>query len=210
MFQAERWATAFVELCGKDLDEAVGAFNAFVSCATHVRSHLSGNNEALRFETFLRKGLEETGLDSGSMAGQTDLSHGVPLANRGTELALRFMILLIKKDYFKHRQLLLTEIEKAADRMKGILRVTLESVLPVEEELEDKIKAELIRRTHAREIVVNRRIVPELIAGYRVYMGAELVDTSLQGLIWKMAAGLGVPVDSRTDGDFIDSVWESV
>jgi hypothetical protein len=210
MFQAERWARAFTELCGKDLDEGVEAFNVFVSCTTHIRSRFSGTSEALRFEAFLRQSLKETGFDPGILSGQADLSGGARLENRGTELALRFIVFLVRKDHFKYRQLLLKEIEKAADRMKGILRVVLESVLPVDKELEARIKAELIKRTGAREIVIYGRIVPELIAGYRIYIGTELVDTSLQGSLRRMAAGLGVSVISKTDDDLIDAVWESV
>jgi F-type H+-transporting ATPase subunit delta len=209
MFQAERWATAFTELCGKDLDEGMEAFNTFVSSTAGVRSHFSGNYESLRFEALLREALRKTGFDPGILAGKTDLSRWARLENRGTELALRFIVLLVRKDYFKYRLAVLKEIEKAADRMKGILRVILESAAPIEAELEEKLKAELMRKTGAQKIVVYKRIVPELIAGYRVYIGTELLDTSLQGSMRKMAVGLGVPVSGRTDGDFIDSMWES-
>jgi hypothetical protein len=214
MFQADRWAAAFTELCGEDIDEGVEAINTFVSCTAQIRSRFGGSANASRFEALLRKALAETGFDSGLLTGRMDVAGPSRPANRGTELALRFIVFLVKKDHFKYRLALLEEIEKASDRMKGVLRITLESVAPVDKKLEEKIKAELIRRTGAREVVLGKRIVRELIAGYRLYIGTELVDTSLQGLMRKMAVDLGVPISRNTDNDndddLIDSVWESV
>jgi F0F1-type ATP synthase delta subunit len=209
MFLPDRWATVFTELCGKDLDEGVAAFTAFVSCTARFRNRMGGTNKALRFEAFLRQALTEAGFDSLARAAKADLSRD-SLENRGTELALRFIVFLVKKDYFKYRQSLLAGIERAADRMKGIFRVTLESAAPVDGDLEDRIKAELIKKTGAREIVINRRVVPELIAGYRVYIGAELLDTSFRGLLRKKAVKLGVSVNSSAAADPVDFVWEIV
>jgi hypothetical protein len=210
MFLPDRWAAAFTELCGKDLDEGIAAFNAFVVCTSRLKNRVGGSSKALRFEMLLRKALKEAGFDSAALSGKTVLGRDSRLENRGTELALRFVVFLVKKDYFRYRQALLAEIEKAADRVKGIVRVTLESAAPVDDELEDRIKAELTRKTGAREIVVDKRVIPELIAGYRVYIGTELLDTGFQGLLRKMAVKLGVPVNGKAAGDPVDSVWEIV
>jgi F0F1-type ATP synthase delta subunit len=210
MFLPDHWATAFTELCGRDLDEGVAAFNAFVTCTARLKNRIGGSNKALRFEMLLRQALKEAGFNSTPLSAKMNLSRDSRLENRGTELALRFVVLLVKKDCFKYYQALLAGIERAADRMKGIVRVTLESVAPVDNELEDRIKAELTRRTGAREIVIDKRVVPELIAGYRVYIGTELLDTSFQGLLRKTAARLGVSVNGKAAGDPVDSVWEIV
>jgi F0F1-type ATP synthase delta subunit len=208
MFLPEHWASAFTELCGKDLDEGVAAFTAFVSGTARFKNRMGGTNKALRFEAFLRQALKETGFDSIALSAKTDLGRDSRLEHRGVELALRFIVFLVKKDYFKHRQVLLAEIEKAADRIKGTVRVTLESAVPVDDELENKVKAELIQTTGARKIVINKRLVPELVAGYRVYVGTELLDTSFQGLLCKMAVKFGIPVNSKVADDSVDSVWE--
>jgi hypothetical protein len=176
MFLPDRWARAFTELCGKDLDEGIAAFKAFVTCIAPLRSRIAGSNKALRFEALLRQGLKEAGFDSMPLSVKTNPGRDSRLENRGTELALRFAVFLVKKDCLKYHQALLAEIERAADRMRGIVRVTLESATPVNDELEDRIKAELTRRTGARGIVIDKRVVPELIAGYRVYIGTELLD----------------------------------
>jgi F0F1-type ATP synthase delta subunit len=211
VFHPERWAAAFTELCGeKDLDEGIAAFNAFVACTARFKNLPGGSNTARRFEALLRKALKEAGFNSADLSAKIDLGRDSRLENRGTELALRFIVFLVKKDYFRYRQVLLAKIEKAADWARGIARVTLESAAPVDDELEDKIRTELTRRTGARDIVIDRRIVPELIAGYRVYIGTDLLDTSFQGLLRKMAVGLGVPVNGKTAGDPVDSVWEIV
>jgi F0F1-type ATP synthase delta subunit len=211
MFLPERWAAAFMELCGeKDLDEGISAFNTFVACTARLRNYPRGSNAARRFEALLRKALKDAGFNSADLSGKIDLSRDSPLENRGTELALRFIVFLIKKDYFRYRRFLLAEIEKAVDWTKGIAHVTLESAAPVDDELEGRIKTALMRRTGAGDIVIDRRIVPELIAGYRVYIGTDLLDTSFQGLLRKMAKGLGVPVNGKITGDPVDSVWEIV
>lgn len=208
MFLPERWAVAFTELCGEDLEEGVEAFRVFVSCTARLKGRLDGNSKALRFEALLRKSLKEAGFDSAALSGKAILGRNSRLENRGTELALRFIIFLLKKSYFRYRQILLAEIERAADRMRGRVRVVLESAAPVDSALEDKVMAGLLRRTGAREIVLDRRVIPGLIAGYRVYLGAELLDTSVQGLMRKMALNLGVPMGGEIAGDPIDSLWE--
>ncbi|MDR1353243.1 MAG: F0F1 ATP synthase subunit delta [Treponema sp.] len=213
MFLPDRWAVAFTELCGGNLEEGIEAFRAFVSCTAQLKSRLEGNCKSRRFEALLRKALKEAGFDSGALSGNAVLSRDFRLENRGTELALRFVVFLMRKNYFRYREVLLAEIEKAADRMRGTVRVVLESAVPADSALEEKIKAELVQRTCAREIVLDKRVVPELIAGYRVYIGAELLDTSFQGLMRKMALGLGVPADGNIAEDpidSIDSVWEIV
>jgi F0F1-type ATP synthase delta subunit len=210
MFRPDRWAAAFTELCGEDLDEGITAFKAFVACISRLRSRVGGSNRALRFEALLRQSLKETGFDSMALSGKAVLSRDSRFENRGTELALRFVVFLVRKDYFKYHQALLVEIEKAANWVRGITRVILESAVPVGDELEDRIKAELLKKTGARKIVIDKRVVPELIAGYRVYIGTELLDTSFQELLRKMAVKLGVPVNNMAAGDPVDSVWEIV
>ena len=215
MFLPDRWARAFTELCGEDLDEGIAAFKAFMACIAPLKNRIGGSNKALRFEALLRQGLREAGFDSMPLSAKTDLGRksrlrDSRLKNRGTELALRFAVFLVRKDCLKYHQALLTEIERAADRMRGIVRVTLESAAPVNDELEDRIRAELTRRVGARGIVIDKRVVPELIAGYRVYIGTELLDTSFQGLLRKIAVKLGVPVSGKAAGDPVDSVWEIV
>jgi F0F1-type ATP synthase delta subunit len=210
MFRPDRWAAAFTELCGEDLDEGIAAFKVFVACISGLKSRIGGSNRALRFEAFLRQALKEAGFDSMALSGKAVLSRDSRFENRGTELALRFVVFLVRKDCFKYHQALLSEIEKAADWTRGIIRATLESAMPVDDELEDRIKAELLKKTGAQKIVINKRIVPELIAGYRVYIGTELLDTSFQELLRKMAIKFGVPVNCMTAGDPVDSVWEIV
>ncbi|MDR1411365.1 MAG: F0F1 ATP synthase subunit delta [Spirochaetaceae bacterium] len=210
MFLPDRWAVAFTELCGESLEEGVEAFRVFISCTARLKGRLEGTNKARRFEVLLRGALKEAGFDSGALSAKADLSRNSRLENRGKELALRFAVFLMKKNYFKYRQVLLAEIEKAADRMRGVVRVVLESAAPADSAMEEKIKAELARRTCAREIILERRVMPELIAGYRVYIGAELLDTSFQGLMHKMALGLGVPSSGEIAADPIDSMWEIV
>jgi F-type H+-transporting ATPase subunit delta len=199
MFQAEHWAVAFTELCGRDIDEGLEAIRSFVACAAEIKGRFSGTAAGARFERELRKAMGEAGFGP---------------ANRGTELAVRLLVCLIRKDYFKYHLALLNEIEKAVDRIKGILQVKVETVKPLDQDLEEKIKAELKKQTGVREIILNTRIVPGLIAGYRIFIGFELLDTSIRKRLRKLGAELGLSSQSGGDmipeDDLMQAVWESV
>jgi hypothetical protein len=185
MFQADRWAVAFTELCGKDLDEGLEAARVFIACAEGIRGRVSGTPTAVRVETMLRGAVKQAGFGPD---------------NRGVELAVRFLAYLIRKDYFKHRQILLNEIERAANRMKGITRVKVETPGPLTADFKEKLITALKSRTGAREIILESRIVPELIAGYRVFIGSNLLDTSLREQMRNLGSDLGLPRHDGADG----------
>jgi F0F1-type ATP synthase delta subunit len=206
VFRSDRWVAAFTDLCGEDLEEGIEAFKAFTACISRFRNHVGGSGKALRFEAFFRQALKEAGFDSAALSRKVVLSRGFRFENRGTELALRFVIFLMRKDYFKYHEALLAGIEKAADSIRGVVRAAVESAVPVDDELEEKIKAELLKKTGARKIVIDKRVVPDLIAGYRVYTGTELLDTSFRESLRKMAVKFGIRVNGTAASDPVDSV----
>jgi F-type H+-transporting ATPase subunit delta len=177
MFHPERWAAAFVEVCGKDLGEGIAALKVFTACTAGMTGLVTGDAAAVRLEKMLRKAAKEAGFGAN---------------NRGAEFAVRFMILLVQKKQFRYREAILKEIERLADRINGLTRVKIESVSPPDEEFQEKIKTALKHRTGAKEIVLGARIVPELLGGYRLFIGTELSDTSLRGQLKKMAADLQI------------------
>ena len=175
MFHPERWADAFVELCGKQLDEGFAALKVFTACTAGMSGLVSGSAAAVQLDRMLRRAMKEAGFG---------------VQNRGMEFAARFMILLVKKNQFRYREAILGEIERLADRMNGITRAKVESVSPLDEVFQEKIKTALKHRTGAKEIALSTRIVPELLGGYRLFIGTDLIDTSLREQLRKMAADL--------------------
>jgi F-type H+-transporting ATPase subunit delta len=77
-------------------------------------------------------------------------------------------------------------IEQRIDAKNGVLTVYAESAQPLEDDLQEKITARLLQRTGAREVRLVSKLVPELLGGYRLRIGTELVDTSLKGQLQRM------------------------
>jgi F-type H+-transporting ATPase subunit delta len=80
----------------------------------------------------------------------------------------------------------------------------------MDDELQERIKAGLIKRYGAREIRLISQIVPELLDGYRLRIGTELIDSSLKGQIQNMAkelhaadvSGVASKAGAASDGGF--------
>jgi F-type H+-transporting ATPase subunit delta len=170
MFQGDRWADAFMAVCGDHAAEGVSALKAFVPPLSRLPGQVSGNRYGARVESMLRSALGTSG--------------------PGAEYAIRFVVLLIRRGCFKHLNAVLRAVEQRFDAKNGVLTVKAESVRPLDNELQERIKAGLIKRYSAREIRLVSQIVPELLEGYRLRIGTELIDSSLKGQIQKMAREL--------------------
>jgi F-type H+-transporting ATPase subunit delta len=190
MFQGDRWADAFMAVCGDHAAEGVDTLKAFVSPLSRLPGQVSGNGYGARVEKMLRSAL------------------GTP--GPGAEYAIRFVVLLIRRGCFKHLNAALRAVEQRLDAKRGVLTVNTESVRPLDDELQERIKAGLIKRYGAREVRLVSQIVPELLDGYRLCIGTEVIDSSLKGQIQKMAKelhaadvfGVAGRVGAASDGGF--------
>ncbi|MDR0563251.1 MAG: F0F1 ATP synthase subunit delta [Spirochaetaceae bacterium] len=177
MFAAERWAEAFVNALGENpkvLDEGIEAFKTLISFLEKLekKERLSGKATAARLERVIR----EAG--GGNSAG--------------VEYACRLTVLLVARGRFTPHNggKVLAEIETLRNRKRGILTVTVDSAVPPDEELLKTLRESIKNRRGAAEIHLIPRIIPELIGGYRLHIGSELVDASLRSLLRNMAAHL--------------------
>jgi F-type H+-transporting ATPase subunit delta len=157
-------------VCGDHAAEGVDALKAFVPPLSRLHGQVSGNSYGARVESMLRSALGTSG--------------------PGVEYAVRFVVLLIRRGCFKHLNAALRAVEQRLDAKNGVLTVNAESVCPLDDALQERIKAGLIKRYGVREIRLVSQIVPELLEGYRLYIGTELIDSSLKGQIQKMAKEL--------------------
>ncbi|MDR2536073.1 MAG: F0F1 ATP synthase subunit delta [Treponema sp.] len=178
MFAAERWAAAFVNVAGKDqkiLEEGVKALKALIPCMEKIPGALAGKVSADQLERMIRRSMEK-----------------VSPVGEGTEYACRLLALLVKKGLFTRHtgRALLEEIEKIWNRNNGILVVKVDSAVPLDEELRKTLQETIRRKLGAKEIALIPRIVPELLGGYRLYIGSVSVDASLCFLLQNMAADL--------------------
>jgi F-type H+-transporting ATPase subunit delta len=190
MFPGDRWADAFVTVCADHAGQALAALKAFAPLISRLPGRVDGTGDALALERILRAALEAAG------AGADET---------GAEFAIRFVALLVRRGRFKQLDEAVHAVEQRVDAKNGVLLAELESASPLDGELQEELKAALIRSYGAREIRLVPRIVPELLGGYRLRVGADLVDASVRGQLQRMAVDLHAPGSFRaslSDGGF--------
>jgi F0F1-type ATP synthase delta subunit len=139
-----------------------------------------------------------SGYDSGRRLESMLRSAAAGRAGKGVEAAIRSVALLARKGRFAYFASFIDEAEKIIDERAGILKVLVESAAPPEADFEDKLKAMLKRKKNARGIKIDLRLVPELLAGYRIGIGSEYLDGSLLGRLKAMTR------------DMASGPWEAV
>jgi F-type H+-transporting ATPase subunit delta len=172
MFPRDRWADAFVTVCAGHADEGLAVLKAFASVLSPLPGRVAGTGDALALERMLRAALKAAG------AGPDEI---------GAENAVRFVALLVRRGLLKQLDAAVRAVEQRVDAQNGVLVADLESASPLEGDLQEELKAALIRKYGVREIRLIPRIVPELLGGYRLRAGADLVDSSVRGQLQRMA-----------------------
>jgi F-type H+-transporting ATPase subunit delta len=189
MFLAERWAEAFVYAAGafdggadiagpeesiKNAREGLAFLRAVFPLIREIPGEVAGSAAAFRLERMLRAAAAKSAVEK----------------TPGLEAALRLTVLLVKKDGLRFGDAVTGAIEQIIDRRRGLLEGVLESAAPPEENFLEDLKKVLIKKTGAREIRILPRIRPELLGGFRLRLGDEVLDASLRGQIRQMAADL--------------------
>jgi F-type H+-transporting ATPase subunit delta len=189
MFQSNSWADAFVTVCAGYAGEGLRVLKAFEPVLSGLPEYTAGTADALALERMLRSALKAAG------AGPDE---------RGAEYAVRFVALLVRRGWHKQLSAAVRAVESRVDALNGVLTVDLESAWPLEGELRENIKAALIQRYGVREIRLVPRIVPELLGGYRLRAGSDLVDASVRGRLRKMAGAFHAArsFEAPSDGGF--------
>ncbi|MHB9291551.1 F-type H+-transporting ATPase subunit delta [Hollandina sp. SP2] len=184
MFNGERWAAGFIGSCGVHAEAGLEALKALVPVIADIPGNLRGTAAARKMEGMIRKAVKEVPVASS-------------LSDPGVEYAVRLLFLLVKKGYFIHAPVLIKAIELLLDQQRGILRVTVESAFPVEASFQHEVKTALAGsfrsgeyKTAIKNIEVMVQLAPELIGGYRLRIGSELVDVSLRTQLQRLARDL--------------------
>lgn len=177
-FHPERWAQAFINVCGEDAGAGLSALKALIACLDRLPAPVSGGYSALRLERMIRHSVAEAGQDSGA-------------SGAALETAVRFILLLVKRGFFSQGAKAVDAVESLLGRKKGILKVKVEAAFPPEPAFEADLKATLIRETAASGIEAETVIKPELLGGVRLIIGGEVWDASLRGRVQDLARVLG-------------------
>jgi F-type H+-transporting ATPase subunit delta len=184
MFHEDRWASAFINVLGENAGGGLACLRALAPPLKAVPGALFGRDAAAKLEKLLRSAADQAG----------GFSQDKPL-----EYAIRFISLLVEKNYFKYIDPVLRKIEKKLDDKMGILDITAESAFPMDSGFEENLRRMIKERTGAAGIKMRTRLVPELLGGYRLRIGGFSVDASLKGQLEKMAKDL-TAVSSMTPG----------
>jgi F0F1-type ATP synthase delta subunit len=190
MFNAERWAAAFINA----LEDGAAGF----SPDTPGNSGGAVDQGLAALKALAGPvGLIPLGKSAAARAQLDRMIQGAfaqcGLMGKDWETLRRFLLLTVQRDVFKHIDRIIREIERLLDKKKNILRVAVESALPMDESFWEQFKEPLKQRTGAGDIRFIVRRVPELLSGCRFQIGSESFDASLRGQLQKMARDLALP-----------------
>jgi len=136
---------------------------------------------------------------SGSLFGRTAaqrfeilLRESTITENTETEYmyVIRFICLLIEKNSLHRIDSIVVQIEKQLDKQNGILDVTVESAEPIDCGFKNELEKMITGKTGAAGIKMDMRVIPELLAGYRLHFDGWYYDASLKEIMKTMAAEL--------------------
>jgi F-type H+-transporting ATPase subunit delta len=180
------WAAAFIgslEDEGMDADQGLLALKALASWVTALPGAVFGSSAAEKLERLARNGIAKTGDSSGE-----------------TETALRLVLLLVKKGLTQYIGRITTEAGKLLNKKRGIFLVSLEYAFPPGEDFENRLKAAIRKRMGASRIELKGILNPELIGGFRLRMGDEIIDSSVRSQLRKMPADLAAGIPGPAGG----------
>jgi len=173
MFMSKQWAAAFVnyiEKEGGDIEDGVNTLKALVGFADSLPGAVFGRAAAIKLEPLVRSAIAE--------------------AKQGQETAVRFFLLMVKKNAIRHAASIISEINKILDKKSGVIKVIAEYAFEPEKDFIPGIKEFIKKQTGAKSVELAGQINTELIGGYRLKVGDEIIDASVRRQLLKMKACL--------------------
>jgi F-type H+-transporting ATPase subunit delta len=175
VFHAERWARAFVGALDTKAEAGLVCLKKLSAEFKPLAGVLFGRSIAKAVEASLSKEFalpEDDGFD---------VQH---------QYAIRCVCLLIEKNLFRKVDVIIARIEKILNDKNGVLDVLVETAVPENKTFEDELSRMIVTHTGASRVKMRTKIVPELIAGYRLRMGGFSIDASLKSQLEQMTADL--------------------
>jgi hypothetical protein len=201
MFHSDRWAQAFVNACGEDAETGLSAFRALFACLSRLPAPVTGDYASRQLERMIRRAAAMA--DSGGKPAAAGSDGGKPPPpGRGLEMAVRAILLLVRKGGFRQGLKVIAGVENLLDRKRGLLRVTVEAAFPPDAVFERGLKTALLKKAGVTGVAAEVRVRPELLGGVRLIIGGEVWDASLRGRLQNMAGTLGA-ASCGSGGDFV-------
>jgi F-type H+-transporting ATPase subunit delta len=175
MFFPQRWALAFIRSAPDTGAAAEGLefIRALSPVIRSARGYMAGTAAAAQLETMVRAAFA-------AGTGSSPSAEARPRMSRAEEPALCLTLLLVRKRLFKHIDQVIRSIERELDALQGVLRVRLESARTVEGEFPEELTQVLMKKTGAAKVRLETVVTPELLAGYRLRIGSQIIETSLR------------------------------
>ena len=179
MLSSGYWAQAFINSLEKEtgrVEDGIETLKILSSWASSLPDEFFDNTAAEKLETLLREKIK-----LGEIAVRSSAS---------LEITIRFLILMVKKNFFFHFDSVIENIEKFLDKRHGVLRAHIDYTFPMDKEFEEKIKESIKKRTGVSNVELSTRLNPDLIGGYKLQIGDELIDASIQSQLQKLETDL--------------------
>jgi F0F1-type ATP synthase delta subunit len=151
----------------KDIDTEFALFKSMVPVIESVNGYISGTMAASFVERKIRAALKRANVQGG-------------------EIACRTIALMVKKGLFKYAPALVDQIGAKIDHRNGMVRVNVETALPLNAISRERLLSAVMQRTGAKTVCFSETTRPELLGGYRLVLGNVVVDASLSTLLRDM------------------------
>lgn len=98
---------------------------------------------------------------------------------------LKFLSFLIERGRWEFLPQIAKHYRLKVDQQLGIWEAKLVSAVPIDQELEERLKSNLQKKFH-KQIRLDKAIDPKLIGGARLMLDNEMIDWSLAGKLNKL------------------------
>jgi len=186
MFSGRAWAEAFIDTLEREgckFEDGIEVLEVFAVPVSSLRGIVFGSSAAEKLEALLREGLRKAGVSSPAH-----------------ETALRFIVLMVRKNTFRRFNSVLAEAKKLLDIKNRIVRVTVEYAAAPGEDAAGAKSAKFMDEGRVRELIKKKsgaagveivmRNNQEILGGYRLRIGDEVIDASIRSQLKKLAASL--------------------
>ena len=178
MYHSGHWAAALInslEREGGQIEDGIEFLSVLASWVKKLPGEVSGTLAAHKLEILVREGMAKTGA-----------------ITPAREVVIRFLALVIKKNEVHHLDSVLEDARKLLDKKRGIVAVSVEYAFPIDGSAESRIKEEIKKQTAAARVDLTAYINADLIGGYRLRIGDEVIDASVSSQLRKLSDHLAI------------------
>jgi hypothetical protein len=191
-----RWAEALVDAAADRAGEAVSALEEIAEALGDDGRRISGEVDAERLNATLGRAFETAGPKEPAIDGKPGLDGMPPVAVPPRECARRVAVMLARKGKLSSVASIVAAARGILDERAGLVRVRVETVERLSEEMRKNLYAALKRKMAtdsrvASTIELEERIDPPLLGGIRVGIGWERIDGTLRRRLEGLSSALG-------------------